>query len=268
MAWRISLAPSVEKDEVSERACVPPFTGIAPYYDALMWDIDYQGWIDYTLRLCEKFSLKPKKVLDLACGTGTCCLILAEKGYEVFGLDESEEMLRVAEKKVEARNVAARFAKADMRSFSFEEQVDLVTCIFDSINYIVDEQELVSCFKSVNSALSSPGLFIFDMNTEYGLSTFWAGSTMVRDEKGVFSVWRNSYDSDTKIARLDLTLFAGEGEAYRRVDEVHLERSYSLDQLKSCLREAEFDKSYFYHHLTFSKPARTSKRVMVVAKKG
>lgn len=170
MGWKLAVGALVDEDKRPEGLLASPFSGIAPYYDALMWDIDYVGWIDYTLKLCEKFSLKPKRVLDLACGTGTCCIILSEKGYEVVGIDGSREMLEVARRKTESQNSRVKLVRGDMRSFTLEESVDLVTCIFDSINYILHENELESCFRSVNSVLSLGGLFIFDLNTDYGLS--------------------------------------------------------------------------------------------------
>jgi hypothetical protein len=105
------------------------------------------------------------------------------------------------------------------------------------------------------------------MNTDYGLSTFWSGSTIVRDERGVFSVWKNSYNSKSRIARLDLTLFAKEGDSHRRMDEVHLEKAYSLDEIKDCMKRAGLEEAGLYHHLTFSRPTRTSKRIMIVARK-
>ena len=250
------------------RGAVRPFTRLAPYYDALMWDIDYQGWVSYILQICNRLSLSPNAILDLACGTGTCCIILAKKGYEVLGIDGSREMLKVAESKAEAEGVTVNFALRDMRNFNVGEEADLVTCLFDSINYILEEKELLDCFKSVNSVLTRGGSFIFDMNTDYGLSTFWNGSTIVRDEKGVFSIWRNSYSSETKVARLDLTLFVTEEDSYRRIDEVHLERGYSFYELRECLREAGFQETHLYHHLTFNKATRSSKRIMVVARKG
>lgn len=264
MGWKTGAALSVGES----RGAVRPFTRLAPYYDALMWDIDYQGWVSYILQICNRLSLSPNKILDLACGTGTCCIILAKKGYEVLGIDGSREMLKVAESKAEAEGVTVDFALKDMRNFNLGEEADLVTCLFDSINYILEEKELLDCFKSVNSVLTRGGSFIFDMNTDYGLSTFWNGSTIVRDEKGVFSIWRNSYSSETKVARLDLTLFVTDESSYRRIDEVHLERGYSFYELRECLRETGFQETHLYHHLTFNKATRSSKRIMVVARKG
>ncbi|MFQ5906480.1 MAG: class I SAM-dependent DNA methyltransferase, partial [bacterium] len=218
----------------------PPFSAIAPYYDILMSDVAYDEWVDYIAGLCPEYRGEKLRILDMACGTGVCAVLFRRAGHEVIVLDSSAQMLDVARKRFARENVDIEILEKDMRQFSIEGKVDLVTCLFDSVNNLTEEDDLDSCFRCVAHALKDSGLFIFDMNTDFGLSTFWGNRTIVKEKNPVLSIWRNSWDQKRRLATLDLTLFIRENDVYRRVNEVHVERGYSGRMIAAMLRRAGF----------------------------
>lgn len=253
--------------QISSKILTEPYSAIAPYYDSIMRDINYDEWLNYIHQILKKFKHRPSRILDLACGTGTCAISLSKKGYEVVGIDNSEAMLRIARQKTELENLRIEYIRQNMEDFFLPEKVDTIICLFDSLNYILEEEKMLDACRCAFDVLTPGGFFIFDMNTEYGLAKCWGSREFVREDKGSVSIWRNSYDPVQKIARLDLTLFVPEGNHYLRIDEVHLEKAYSSNKIRKLLKEAGFDQVYLYKHLTFRPPDSSTKRVMVVAKK-
>ena len=245
----------------------PQFTAIAPYYDLLMKDVNYDRWLWYVGEIFKLFQHNPRTILDLACGTGTCSVLLAKEGYRVTGLDSSEAMLRVAREKAKREGVRVDYMNERMEDFALRRRVDAVICLFDSLNYILDEGEMLNTYRCTHDSLAPGGLFIFDMNTEYGLAEGWGDPEFVKEEEEIVSIWRNEYDRVAKLARLALTLFVAEGDHYIRIDEVHLERAYSPRKVKDLLRQAGFSDVRVYRHLTFKRLDSMTKRAMVVGKK-
>jgi ubiquinone/menaquinone biosynthesis C-methylase UbiE len=242
-----------------------PFSRVADYYDTLMKGIDYSDWVEYTVELFKRFGHKPKRILDLACGTGTATIELARRGFEVTAIDLSNEMLEILKKKRKAHKI--EIMKADMQNFKLSHPVDAVTCYFDSINYLTDERELKRCFSCVYEALAEEGIFLFDMNTIYGLEKVWGTNTLIREIDNIYSVWRSVYDASRHISTLYLTLFVGDGKFYRRVEEVHQERAYPMEKIEELLLEAGFSTVDVFAHMTTSIFLDISSRVMIAAEK-
>lgn len=248
----------------------PPFSAIAPYYDILMMDIQYAEWVKYIATLCPDYAERKLKILDIACGTGVCPVLFKKAGHDVVSLDSSPQMLEEARRRFAKENMDIEVLQADMSDFSIEDKVDLVTCLFDSVNYLLKKDELECCFRCVADSLKESGLFIFDMNTEFGLSTLWGNRTLVKEEGPVLSIWRNSWDPRRKLATLDLTLFVCENDKsdeYRRIDEVHVEGGYPTKLVAGMLRRAGLTNVAVYKHLTTEKPTRATGRIMVKAGK-
>ena len=247
-----------------------PFSAIAPYYDILMADIQYEEWVEYIAGLHPDYADRRLRILDIACGTGVCAVLFGKAGHDVVALDSSEQMLEVAGQRFTKEQVDIEVLQADMSDFSIEDKVDLVTCLFDSVNNLKDENELESCFRCVADSLNESGLFVFDMNSEFGLSTLWGDRTMVKEAGSVLSIWRNSWDPRRKRATLDLTLFVKENDTsgkFTRIDEVHVERSYSAKLVAAMLRRVGLTDVSMYKHLTTKRATRTTGRIMVKAGK-
>ena len=139
------------------------------YYDELMDDVDYEHWYLYIEEIFNELKVKPNDILEMACGTGSLTYYLCKNGYNVTCFDKSTEMLSVAYNKlISFRNI--KILNQDMTSFSINKKFDCVISICDSINYIIDEDNLLKVFKNVNEHLKKDGLFIFDINSFYKLS--------------------------------------------------------------------------------------------------
>ena len=164
-------------------------------------------------------------MLDLACGTGTLALMQAEAGWEVTGLDASPAMLREARRKQAAAGVRAHFVQGDMRDFVLAQPVDLVTCFYDSVNYLLHEDEFLACLQAVSRALRPGALCCFDLATGFFLRHYWQGVDVVEAEDYRL-VMESSFDASTGHSTLVLSgVLGGERTGARRFREIHVERS-------------------------------------------
>jgi len=243
------------------------FSEFAGVYDRFMHYIDYPGWVRYACEILNLYNIRGRKLLDIACGTGTCVLLFAEKGFEVTGIDASQEMIAQALEKAGSDKHAALFQQQDMRDFRLGLKFNIATSFYDSINYLLTAEDVGRAFACAFESLEEGGAFIFDMNTEYALSEIWGSKTMKRNEGGVSSVWKNEYDPLTKICTLCLTWLTRENGKNREHVEIHRERAYGNAEVKSLLEKAGFKRIIIYAHPTFSPPFELTARIMVVALK-
>lgn len=242
------------------------YKSFAEVYDILTYDVDYTGRINYVEKLFKKFSQIPvKSVLDLACGTGTISSMLADKGYEVIGVDSSAEMLSQAKVKQGDRDIL--YLCQEMRDFELFGTVDAVVCLLDSINYVLDEEDLISCFKWVNNYLNPGGVFIFDINTKYKLEQVLAGNIFNDEQDGVFYSWENYYDDEENICEFDINFFVKNGRDYKRFNEIHYERAYSDKEIKNFLKKSGLELLAVYDDLTENLPEKKSEKVFYIARK-
>ncbi len=243
-----------------------PFETIAPFYDRIMQDVDYEGWVNYVESFFHWARGEVHEVLDLACGTGTPTLLLKQRGYRVVGLDRSVAMLREARKKL---GPDVPLVAADLRHFAFRKQFDAVISLFDSLNNLLTELELTQTFENVRRHLREGGVFVFDVNTIYALENYWGNDTKVKEHGGLITLWRTSYLPHNHLSRLDFTVLVPEGNestCYRRYDETHLERGYPLKTLKTLLNRSGFRRVYQFRHLTRHTASERDLRVTVVAR--
>jgi SAM-dependent methyltransferase len=221
-------------------------------------------------QVLERFGAKPKTVLDLACGEGTFAVIMAQRGYEVTGVDLSPEMLRFAGEKAKEAEVEVRFIQQDMRDLKLNERFDLVTCWYDSLNYLLEYEELVRTFANIAQVLNPGGLFIFDINTIYGLAVNWQRhpAYVQQDTSEPFEVHQPSYDYDRNLATMRITGFVREGENWRRINEEHRERGYTLEEIREALKHTSLEELACWGSLReMSEPKPDSGRVWFVARR-
>jgi ubiquinone/menaquinone biosynthesis C-methylase UbiE len=241
------------------------YKDIAPYYDRLMDDVDYKAWIAYIKNICTLKKCEPKSVLDLGCGTGMPALLLLNDGCSVIGIDGSPEMLGIAQKRLAQYDPP--LIQSSFEGFYINQKVDLALSLFDSLNNLIDEGSLQRAFDRVAQCVRKRGLFLFDMNTIYGLRHMDERDMYTKESRGVYSIWKSRFDRRRSLITLSVTLFASENGLYRRIEETHLERGYPLSTLKQLLLQSGFGKITFYEHLTFRSAGPRTNRVMVVATK-
>jgi SAM-dependent methyltransferase len=247
-------------------AHLPPYRGFAEVYDRVMRPVGYEMWADYVLELCEAYGRQPRQIIDLACGTGSTTLPFARRGCRVTGVDRSPDMLAVARLKAAEQGFDIAFVLGDMRAFEAPEPADLVTCLYDSINYLLGPDDLAEACRAVRRALKPDGLFIFDVNTRYRLS-------QVEDEVLVFQdddyclVWRNTYDASLERWRADLTGFVRRGEVFERFQERHEERPYDPADIEAALAAGGLELLGMFEAFGYEPVTKETNRIYVVAKR-
>lgn len=240
------------------------FKQVAKHYDLVMADFDYQNLVDYLDDLIIQFGGERTTLLDIACGTGSELFFFRQLGYEIAGLDFSQDMLAVAEEKLPGIELFC----ADMTKFSVPQKYDNVISVFDSINYIIDEKKLLACFKSVNRVLNSKGLFLFDFNTAYGLLEEWQG-IKTEEGKGYYMIYDSEIDYDHLNCKTKIKFFIEDEKGkFITFEEHHCEKGYTKEQMTANLAKAGFEVLAFLPFLkkTRSRSSRID-RYQVVARK-
>ena len=197
---------------------------------------------DLLPRVLRRLRLTPRRILDVPCGEGTFVVAMSKRGYRTTGVDRSSAMLGLARRKAREAQVRIRFVERDMRSLRFDQEFDLVTSWYDSLNYLLRLDDLRKTFAGVFRSLRPGGTFLFDMNTARTLSKGWQRhpSFVEVDTRDAFVLHRSTWDARRKVATLKVTCFVLGGGRWSRVDELHRERAYSLPQIRACLRSVGF----------------------------
>lgn len=243
------------------------YSDFAYVYDLLMQDVNYSMWADYIETLFSRFGLKsPEIVLDLACGTGSLTLELAKRGYDIIGIDKSEDMLSCAAEKASDAGLSLLWVCQDMRDFELYGTVDAILCTMDSLNYIQNKSDMKRVLGLVKNYLNPNGLFIFDMNTPYKLENVLGNNVFYEIRDDVAYLWRTQYNSDEKKCNFDLTLFVRETEGiYRRIDEEQEQKAWSTEEMRLLLSKSGFEKVEVFDAFTQNPPSDISERYFYVA---
>ena len=237
------------------------FAGV---YDVFMDNVNYRVWADYIIETLAQDGIRDGLVLELGCGTGTVTEMLADAGYDMIGIDNSEEMLAEAMEKRAESGHDILYLLQDMQDFELYGTVRAVISVCDSMNYLTDEEDLEYLFALVNNYLDPSGIFIFDMNTEYKYTHLLADGTFAENREESSFIWENFYDEEERINEYDLTLFIKEGELFRKFEETHYQRCYSLDEVKEAAKEAGMDFVAAYDAFTRESVKDDSERIYLV----
>ncbi len=281
------------------------YTGFASVYDIFMDDVPYGEWADLLASLIEKYGIsKPVRspqaapsgicgaegyetnsvalrsledalrserdlVLDLGCGTGTLTELLYQKGYDMIGVDSSGEMLQVALEKKERSGSEILYLCQDMRELDLYCTVGTVVSVCDSVNYLLEDEDVEEAFGQVGNYLYPGGLFIFDFNTVYKYETVIGDATIAENREDCSFIWENYYHSEEKINEYDLTIFAKEGKSglFRRFVETHFQRGYTLAEMLGFVERAGLEVVLAQDAEKHGKPDSDSERIYVVARK-
>ncbi|WP_304508299.1 class I SAM-dependent DNA methyltransferase [Anaerotignum sp.] len=239
----------------------------ASVYDKFMDEIDYNEWVQYIQDLWKRLDKIPESVIDLGCGTGNVTIPLTKAGFSVFGVDISEEMLAEAQRKAFSEGLSIPFFCQDMVEMSLPYQVDCILSLCDSLNYLTEEGELSAAFSAVKRHLNPNGLFLFDMNTEYKFKEALGEKTYAAMTEDAAYFWENSFDEEERINEYYVSFFIRQKnkETYERVEEYHYERAYSLEEVKKCLKENDFELLNVYDGYSFERTKEDSQRYFFVA---
>lgn len=260
------------------------YTSFASVYDTFMDNVPYEEWGEYIYSLLCRYGVRDGIVLDLGCGTGTMTEILAGYGYDMIGVDNSEDMLELAMEKRMASGYDILYLLQDMREFELYGTVRAVVSVCDSVNYITEPEELAGVFRLVNNYLDPGGIFLFDFNTEYKYREVMGDCTIAEDRGPCSFIWDNCYYEEERINEYDLTLFIREGTApgqnegaeeddteengalYRKYTETHFQRGYTLEEIRELLSSAGLIFQAAYDMDTREAAGETSERICVIAR--
>lgn len=237
---------------------------LSEYYDRFTDDVPYEQWADFFERIFLQKQYKPKVILDLACGTGSLTRILAQRGYDMIGADQSEDMLMAARENCEGLDVL--LIHQAMQELDLYGSIDACICCLDSVNYVTDPNILYEAMKRVQLFLEPGGIFIFDINTRKKLERI-DGQSFVREDEDVFCIWQSSIENGN-LCHYDFDIFElNQQGTWNRCQEHHVERIYEPEELQEMLEKAGFIEIEQRGELSDSKPNPEEERIFFLARK-
>ncbi len=276
------------------------YTDFAGVYDTFMDDTPYQEWADFLAELIEKYGISKRGnrksaisrkaenncaenevcdrdeilrserdlVLDLGCGTGTLTELLYQKGYDMIGVDNSQEMLNIALAKKENSGSEILYLCQDMQELDLYSTIGTVISVCDSVNYLLEDGEVQDTFLLVNNYLYPGGLFIFDFNTVYKYEQVIGDTTIAENRETCSFIWENYYHGEERINEYDLTIFVKEDESslFRRFTETHFQRGYTLEEMTGFVEQAGMEVVLSLDADTHKAPMDESERIYVIAR--
>ena len=262
------------------------YTGFAAVYDMFMDNVPYDKWAKYLQKLLKENGVKDGIVCELGCGTGKMTRRLRDMGYDMIGVDISQDMLRIAmEQEAALKKSDILYLNQDMRAFELYGTVAAVVSVCDSMNYITEKEDLLTTFKLVKNYLDPGGVFIFDMNTPYYYKKKLGEQTICENRDEGSFIWENYYDPDTKINEFDITIYIRRdnnevsakktkkaveqepmNDIYSRFEETHFQRAYSITEVKKLLKIAGLKDIKVYKAFTKEAPDTVTERVYFVSK--
>lgn len=262
------------------------YTDFASVYDELMDDTPYEEWCEFLMEVFRRYGADSEQtdhagekamdknlaqerntVLDLGCGTGTLTELLARRGYDMIGVDNAPEMLQIAMEKRERSGLDILYLLQDMRELELYGTVGAAVSVCDSLNYLLDEEDIVQTFERVNTYLYPQGIFVFDFNTVYKYQTVIGDATIAENREDCSFIWENYYHEEQEINEYDLTVFVQEeGERFRRFTENHLQRGYTPDTMCRLVEQAGMRVILLLDADTMDEVTDVSQRIYVLAR--
>lgn len=242
------------------------YNDFAYIYDGLMHkDVNYEQWADYIENLFDKYNINPKLVCDLACGTGNITIPMAKRGYDMTGVDISQDMLNAAREKSQGEKIL--YLNQSITKLDLYGSMGAFLCMIDGFNYILSPKSLENALRRIKTCfMDKDGILIFDISTRHKLQNVIGNNTFIHSERDVFYSWQNRYVEGKNISDMMLTFFTKENNTYRRFEERHLQRAYTEEEMKYILKKAGFESVDTYHELTFEKPKKESERIVFAAR--
>lgn len=246
------------------------YKDFAFFYDLLMKNADYESRFDYIIGLLAENGIGEGILLDMACGTGTLSKMFAQKGFDVVGVDASEEMLSKAQEKKLEENFDALFLCQKMEELDLFGTIDAAVCTLDSLNHVTEKEKIREIFRRVALFMNDGGVFLFDVNTLFKHREVLGNNAFVFDTENVFCAWQNTLLEDGETTQIDLDIFESdeeEDDVYVRYSEEFFERGYELNFLKKTLEQFRFEVVGIYDDMTKEPIKESSERAVFVCKK-
>ena len=243
------------------------YRALAASYDRLTNDIRYENTVEFYRQILEREQLQVRTAVDLACGTGSVTLLLAQAGLRVIGVDMSEEMLCIAQQKVQAMDDPPLFVCQRLEQLQLARGVDLAVCALDSMNYITDPACCREALRRIYRVLNPGGCFIFDINTPEKLRAM-DDQVFLDEDDDVYCVWRGDFDDDTNILSYAMDLFQRQGNVWHRSCEQHDEYAYTAEEMTAWLKQTGFTNIEVFADGQMIPPRDGEQRIYLKARKG
>ena len=263
------------------------YTDFATVYDTFMDETPYDVWGNFVAKLIEKYGVsKPlgasdetdniapldeerNLVVELGCGTGSFTQILKKKGYDMIGIDMSPDMLNVARNKAASEGLDIMYLEQDMRELDLYCTAGTIVSVCDSVNYVLEDDEILETFRLVNNFLFPGGVFIFDFNTLHKYRDVIGDATIAENRDDCSFIWDNYFHDEENINEYDLTIFVRchEGkELFQRFTETHYQRGYTLEEMKMLVERSGMVFVTAIDADTHEEPSEDSERIYIVAR--
>lgn len=274
------------------------YSDFATVYDTFMDETPYEVWGDYVAELIDEYGIsrpytetgsgtesapdaeeiedteaallqERNLVVELGCGTGSFTQIMKKKGYDIMGIDMSPEMLNIARNKAAEAGLDIMYLEQDMRELDLYCTAGTIVSVCDSINYLLEDEDVIETFRLVNNFLYPGGIFIFDFNTLYKYRDVIGDATIAENREDCSFIWDNYYHEEEHINEYDLTIFvrtSGEEDVFRRFSETHYQRGYTVEDMKYYLKEAGLELVTIVDADTHKAPTAESQRIYIVAR--
>jgi len=239
-------------------------------YDELMKDAPYDEWVQFVNEILVKYDVKgAPRLLDLACGTGELSVRFAKEGFQITGVDLSEDMLAVAQAKAEEEGVRIPFFQQNMVDLEGQGKFDVIGIFCDSLNYLQTDEEVIATFANVLEQLDDKGIFIFDVHSIYKITQVFINQTFALNEEDVSYIWNSFPGEHPNSVEHELSFFVLDErtDKYDRFDELHFQRTYPVQQYLNWMESAGFEVLEVTADFEHTAPLAHSERIFFVAKK-
>lgn len=245
------------------------YEGFAEVYDHMMSDIPYDAWFHALRAYLAEHGIERGTICELGCGTGNMTERLAAAGFDMIGVDLSEDMLAAARAKTEESGADILYIQQDMRELELAGQVDVMVSVCDSMNYILEEEDMQRVFQRVYRFLRPGGYFIFDLKTVYCYRNVIGNQVFAEQDEDVSYIWENYYYEEEEINEYTLTVFRKQpkGRLYERMDEIHYQRAYSISVLEELLENSGLAVAGIFDSSMREGSGEDSERIYMAAKK-
>jgi SAM-dependent methyltransferase len=218
----------------------------AELYDLFYADKPYAVEADFVHECLTKFQQeKVTRLLDLACGTGGHAFEFERLGYEVVGVDHSLNMLARANQKARERSSSVRFEMQSMSDLHLGEEYDAVTCLFNSIGYLISNEEILKAMSGIHAHLRPHGLFIFEFWHAPAMLTQYEPLRIRRlktDSEEILRISETEIDVEQQTASVRYEIYEfGDDQRYSKTTECHVNRFFSVQELSALLLAARFE---------------------------
>jgi SAM-dependent methyltransferase len=238
-------------------------------YDPFMKDAPYDKWLAFTQEMIDKSGKNIKSIADLGCGTGEITIKLAKKGYQLFGVDYSIDMLTYADQKSRADNIPIQWIHQDLRELEGLTNLDAVISYCDVMNYITSESDLKNVFERVAQSLKVGGLFMFDIHSLHYVINHLVNNSFTEVTDEMAYIWECVEGDHQGEMYHELTFFILEDEKYSRIDEFHHQRTFPIEVFERILIAAGFKKPVLYSDFSLETGDlnEKSERIFIVTEK-